>query len=66
MSMGLTVFVQVALGLERKSTRDTGVGSLSCMGAYVFLKNAWLGTWTATESAHIFSWLLWFLLPLSG
>lgn len=64
--MGLAVLVQVALGLERKATGDTRVGSFSCMGANVFLKNAWLGTWTATVSAHIFPWFWGFLLPFSG
>ncbi len=66
MGMGLAVLIEVAFGLERKATGATRVGSFSCMGSNVLLKNTWLGTWTATVRAHILPWFLGFLLPFSG
>lgn len=60
------MLVQVALGLERKTTGDTRERSLSSVGANVFLKNTWLGTWTAAVGTHIFSWFLGFLFSFSG
>lgn len=64
--MGLAVFVQIALGLEGEATGGTRIGSFPCVGADVFLKDAWLGTWTATVSAHVLPWLLVFSLSSSG
>lgn len=63
MGMGFPVLVEVALGLERKATRSTGVGPLSSVGSDVFLQDAGLGTGTAAVRTHIFPRFSRLMLP---
>lgn len=60
------MLVQVALGLKGESTGVTGVGSLSCVGADVFLKDTGFGTRSATVRAHILARFLRLLLSTFG
>lgn len=64
--VGLAVLVQVALGLEGEPTGVTGIGPLPRVGADVFLKDAGLGTWSATVRAHVLARFLRLLLSTFG
>lgn len=66
MGVGLAVLIQVALGLKRKATGVTRVGSLPRVRADVFLKDAGFGTWAPTVRAHILARFLGFLLSTFG
>ena len=62
MSMGLAMFVKVALGFEGKATGYTRIWSLSSMGADVLLQDAGLGASSTTVVTDVLTRLFRLLL----
>lgn len=62
MGMRLPVLVQIALRLERETTRYAWIRPLAGMGPDVFLQNAWFRARPAAVRADVFAWLFGFVL----
>lgn len=58
------MLVQIALCLERETTRYTWIWPLPSMGPDVFFQYAWFGTRPAAVRANVFAGLFGFVLFL--